>query len=228
MTAVQISTFSDLLTDLAEKIGETTSSTIDARKRKINSAYHFIANKRLWWWLEGTNPTTITTTTSLNYDLPTDFRAFHPLNPLQVGTSWYNQIPFREKQLHDGTTGVVQLPSLKSKNTFYVYAGKYYFVQASMTAGQTVTLYYYKLLTALDGNTDTPFIPIEFREMISLWAAGMHLKSQGGKESAEGNDYLELFDTFLTDMEREDDNRREFGIKRRALDPEEALVLQRK
>ena len=53
----------------------------------------------------------------------------------------------------------------------------------------------------------------------------MHLKSQGGKESVEGNDYLELFDSYLKNMEAEDDLRRKWGIKRRALDPEEAQVF---
>jgi len=96
-----------------------------------------------------------------------------------------------------------------------------------MTAAQTVTFYYYKEITALDLTTNEPLMPVSFREIISLYAAGMHLKSQGGKESVEGNDYLQLFDTYLRDMESEDDNRRSYGVKRRALEPEEAAVLRR-
>lgn len=225
MTAVQIETFGDLLTDLAEKIGESTSDTSNNRKRKINSAYYFVTNKRLWWWLEAS--TTDTTTTSLYIDLPSDFRVFHPRNPCKVGDDWQILIPYRDVQLWDGTSAVVSLPQLEKKHKIYIYGDKLYFVRSSMTAGQTVTMYYYKDITALDDTTDEPLIPVEFREMISLYAAGMYLKSQGGRESVEGNDYLQLFDAYLRDMEREDDNRREYGVKRRALDPEEALVFQR-
>ena len=225
MTAVQIETFSDLLLDLSEKVGETTADTSDNRKRKVNSSYNFVANKRLWWWLEGS--TTETTTTALSYTLPTDFRVFHPLNPVKIGDDWRIIIPYRDSQLWDGTSGVVTLPQIEKKRKAYIYAGKIYFIQSSMTAAQTITYYYYKKLTALDDGTDKPLIPIEFREMIGLYASGMHLKAQGGKESVEGNDYLALFDVYLRDMEREDDNRREHGIKRRTKDPEEALIWDR-
>lgn len=223
MTAIQIQTFSDLLADLSEKVGETTANTSNERKRKLNSAYQFIGNKRPWWWLE--TASTTTSTTELSYALPTDFKAFHPRNPVKVGTSWRNIIPFSSKQIWDGTTGVVQLPQYSNKNVAYVYGSTIYFVQSSMTAGQTITMYYYKRITALDADSDEPFMPDEFREMISLYAAGMLLKSQGGKESVEGNDYLQLFDVYLKDMEKEDDNRRKYGVKRRALDPEEAAVF---
>ena len=224
MSAIVIDTFSSLLLDLAEKLGETTSDTSDNRKRKINSSYYFTANKRLWWWLEGTG--TDTTTTSLSYTLSSDFRAFHPKNPVKIGSNWRQIIPFRDKQLYDGTTSIVTLPQITKKAKAYIYAGSIYFVQDSMTAGSTITYYYYKKLTALDANSDTPFMPIEFREMISLYAAGMYLKAQGSSEAVEGDSYLELYDTYLKDMEAEDDNRREMGIKRRVHDPEEQAVFE--
>lgn len=224
MAAVQIQTFGDLLIDLAEKIGQTSTDTSDNRKRKINSAYRFIANKRNWWWLEDSD--TATTTTALSYTLPSDFRFFHPLNPVKINNDWRTLIKFEELQLYQGSTGVVHLPGTLSKNKAYIYGSSIYFVQASMVAGQTITYYYYKSVTGLDTNSDEPLIPLDFREMISLYAAGMHLKTQGGKESVEGNDYLQLFDTYLKDMEKEDDMRREFGIKRRAKDPEEMAALR--
>ena len=224
MAAITITTFSDLLTDLSEKVGETTADTSNNRKRKINNAYYFIANKRLWWWLEATS--TDTTTTSLSYSLPTDFRAFHPKNPVKIGNTWRQIVPFMHKQLWDGTTSVVTLPQITKQKKAYIYGTKIYFIQDSMDAGDTITYYYYKKVTALDDTSDEPLIPVEFREMISLYAAGMHLKTQGGRESVEGNDYLELFDVYLKDMETEDDNRRTMGIKRRMRDPEEAAVWE--
>ena len=224
MTALQISSFSDLLIDLAEKIGQNATDVSDNRKRKINSAYRFIANKRPWWWLETSG--TDVTTTDLFVSLPTDFRVFHPKNPLKIGTNdWRILVPFNDLQIHDGNSSTVMLPQYSSKKKIYIYGNKVYFVQDSMTAAQTVTFYYYKTITALDLTTDVPLIPLDFREAISLYAAGMHLKSQGGKESVEGNDYLELFDSYLKNMEAEDDLRRKWGIKRRALDPEEAQVF---
>lgn len=222
MAAVTITTFGDLLTDFAEKIGETTQNTDDNRKRKINSAYYFIANKRLWWWLETSG--TDTTTTATSYTLPTDFRAFHPKNPVKIGSNWRQLVPYMDLQKYDGTTSVVTLPQITKQEKAYIYGSKIYFIQDSMTAGSTITYYYYKKITALDDTADTPLIPVEFREMISLYAAGMYLKSQGGPESVEGNDYLELFDVYLQDMEREEATRREFGIKRRTRDPEEAAI----
>lgn len=224
MSAITISTFSDALSDMAEKVGETTANTSNDRKRKLNSAYYFTANKRPWWWLEGSS--TATTTTALSYALPTDWKAFHPRNPVKIGNDWRTIIPFRNMQIHDGSTGSVQLPQFRSKKTAYVYGSSIFFVQASMTAGLTITMNYYKRVTPLDADSDEPLMPEEFREMISLYAAGMHLKAQGGKESVEGNDYLQLYDVYMKDMEKEDDNRRNHGVIRRALDPEEAAVFE--
>ena len=79
----------------------------------------------------------------------------------------------------------------------------------------------------MDENTDEPLIPEEWREMITLLAAGNFMKSQGGRENVEGSDYLEIYDQYLEDMEIEDDRRRKLGVVRRALDPEEADILRR-
>jgi len=222
MAAVTITTFGDLLTDFAEKIGQTSQNTDDDRKRRINNAYYFVANKRLWWWLETSG--TDTTTTATDYALPSDFRAFHPKNPVKISSNWRVMVSFDDFQRFSGTQAVVQLPTVEKKKRAYIYSGRIYFIQDTMTAGSTITYYYYKDITALDTTSDTPLMPVEFREMISLYAAGMYLKSQGGAESVEANDYLELFDVYMADMQRDDDRRRGWGIKRRALDPSEAAV----
>lgn len=222
MAAIEISTFNDLLLDLAEKVGETSLNNEDARKRKINSAYKFIANKQPWWWLEATSSDT--TTTALSYTLPTLFRMFHPRNPVKINTSWYTLIPFSQMQLHDGASSIVTLPFVRSRKYAYIYGSSIFFVQDSMTAAQTITYYYYKRITSLDATSDEPLMPTEFREMISLYAAGMHLIAQGGPDAVEGERYIEMFDIYMKDMEQEDDNRRKFGILRRALDPEEATI----
>lgn len=208
---------------MAEKVGETTQNTADNRKRKINSAYYFVANKRNWWWLESSS--TDTTTTALSYTLPTTFRAFFQRNPVKIGDDWRTLIPFENLQLHDGTASVVQLPFTRSKRFAYIYGSSIYFVQDSMEASQTITYYFYRKITALDTTSDEPLMPVEFREMISLYAAGMYLKAQGGPEAAEGLEYLDLFDTYMRDMEMEDDNRRRSGIKRRSQDPEESAIF---
>lgn len=224
MTAVVVSSFSDLLLDMAEKVGETAQNTSDDRKRKINSAYYFISNKRAWWWREASDAST-TTTTALSYTLPTNFAYFHPKNPVKIGTAWRTIVPFADLQLHDGTDLVVAPPFLRSQRYAYIYGSSIYFVQGSMDASQTITYYYYKVVTSLDELTDVPLMPVEFRELISLYAAGMHLLAQGGSDAAEGKSYLELFNEYLKTMELEDDNRREMGVKRRSLDPEEASVF---
>lgn len=224
MTALVVDTFGSLLSDMSEKVGETVQNTSDDRKRKINSAYSFVANKRSWWWLESSD--TATTTTALTYALPATFRMFHPKNPLKVNTSWYTLVPFESLQLHDGTSSIVTTPYVRSRKYAYIYGTNIIFIQETMTAGQTITYYFYKKITALDNTSDEPLMPADFREMISLYAAGMYLKSQGGREAVEANSYLELFDTYLRDMENEDDNRRKMGIVRRSLDPEESLVYR--
>lgn len=223
MTAITVTTHNDLLTDLAEKIGETAIASTDVRKRMINSAYQFIANKELWWWLE--TSTTDTTTTATDYALPSTFRAFHPRNPVKIASAWRNLVPFENLQIYDGTTSVVGLPMLVSNRLAYIYGSRIYFIQDSMSAGQTITYYFYRTITPLDATSDEPLMPVSFREMISLYAAGMYLQSQGGVEAEEGKTYLELFDTYLQDMKSEQDNRRTMGIKRRSLDPEEGNVF---
>ena len=223
MTAITVTTFGDLLTDLAEKIGETTSNTEDRRKRALNNAYQKIASKDLWWWLETSS--TATTTTATDYALPSDLRVFRAKNPVKIGSAWRNLVPFENLQIYDGNTGIVSPPMLVSNRLAYLYGSRIYFIQDTMEASQTITYYYYKTITALDGNTDEPLMPVQFREMISLYAAGMHLKAQGGPEAAEGLEYLDLFDDYLKDMQKEQDNRRAYGIKRRTLDPEEAAVF---
>lgn len=225
MAIVQVETFSDLRADLSEKIGETTADSSDNRKRKINNAYFFIAGKRNWWWKEATS--TATTTTALSYTLPTDFGVWHPNNTVKVGNDWRVIVPFKDSQLYDGTAAVVTLPSTLSKRKAYTYAGSIYFIQDSMTAGLTITYNYYKLVTGLENDADEPLMPIQFREMISLYAAGMQLKSSGGKESDEGNDYLKLYDSYLKQMEEYDDEFKSSGIKRRVRDPEEADIWMR-
>lgn len=223
MTAVEILTFTDLLTDLAEKIGQTAVNTDNNRKRMINNAMNHIHGQDLWWFDETTDTST-TTTTALNYTLPSNYRVPHPKNPLKIGTTWYSLIPFANLQEYDNTTGIVQLPQYRNRKIAYLYGSSFYVVANSMTASQTVTHYYYKSPTTLNSGSDTPTIPAMYREAISLLAAGMFLKAQGGKESVEGNDYLELYDQFLDDMRKENDRRRTWGVKRRALDPEEAAV----
>lgn len=228
MAAIEISTLTDLLTDLAEKIGETEVNTDDRRKRMINNAYRKIASKAQWWWLETSDATT-TTTTALSYTLPTNFRSFHQLNPVKIvlsgATTWYQMIPFSQLQRYDGTSGVVQLPQFRRKKVAYIYGSTIYFVQSAMTAGGTVTYYYYKEPVGLDAGSDEPLMPDLYREMISLYAAGMYLSSQGGEEAEQGKDYLALFDDYLRDMFNEHDDRLATGVKVRALDPEEAEVF---
>jgi len=294
MSAIEVSTFTDLLTDMAEKLGETSVNTDNRRKRMINNAYNYLCSEDLWWWLEAigsdstadvsitsitrsstiatvttgtahgyvtgdtvaisganessyngsftivvtgtttftyvvsgspTTPATGTITASaLTYDLPSDFRAFHPRNPVKVGTGWYFIVPFENVQQYEGSSGVVQLPQVRNKKPAYIYGTSLHFIQTSMTAGQTIVYYYYKEPTLLDTGTDTPLVPKLFREAISLLAAGNYLKTQGGPESVEGNDYLSLYDQMVSKMRSEQDNRRTMGVKRRALDPEEAQV----
>lgn len=228
MTAVVLTDFGDLLTDLAEKIGETTQNSNDNRKRMINNAYRYIANENLWWWLE-TEDTSTTTTTALSYTLPANFRAFRRNNPVKVSDSWYILIDQADQQLWDGTSSIVNLPSLSGKKRAYIWGTKIYFVQSSMTSGQTISYYFYRQIidsNLLDADSDEPLVPIGFREMISLLAAGNYLKSQGGRESVEGNDYLELYDQYLEKMKLEQSNRRSYGILRRTLDPEEAAIYR--
>ena len=228
MTSIKSETFSDLLTDLAEKIGESQQSTTDARKRMINNAYRTIARRRLWHWLETSS--TEATTTDLSYPLPSDFRAFRPVNPVKIGTDWRVLVNQADQQLYDGSSSVVSLPQLTSKKRAYMWGGSIYFIQTAMVAAQTITYYYYKQIlgTALmDNLTDEPLVPVEFREVISLLAAGNFMKSQGGRENVEGSDYLEIYDQYMKEMEEADDRRQKLGIIRRALDPEEAAILAR-
>lgn len=225
MTAVEILTFNDLLTDFAEKIGQTAINTDNNRKRAINNALALITGEDLWWFDETSDATT-TTTTALTYALPSDYRVPHPRNPLKINTTWYKLVPFADLQRYDNSTGIVQLPQYRNRKVAYIYGSSFYVIADSMTAGQTVTHYYYRTATMLDQGSDTPRLPAMYRQMISLLAAGMYLKGQGGKESVEGNDYLELYDQFLDKMRKENEYRRTFGVKRRALDPEEAAVYQ--
>lgn len=227
MAAISTTTFGDMLTKLAELVGETQQNTADRRKRMINDSYRYIANKKLWWWLETSS--TATTTTAVSYALPTTFRSFRERNPLKINSNWYTQINQADLQLHDGSSQIVSLPFQSTKKYFYVYGSTVYFVQNTMTSGQTITYYYYQRIEdslLMENLTDEPLIPDELREIIPLYAAGMYLKTQGGRESVEGNDYLQLYDTYLKDMEKEDENRRKLHIMRRALDPEEALIYR--
>jgi hypothetical protein len=294
MSAISIVTFTDLLTDYAEKLGETAINTSDSRKRKINNAYRYLCAEELWWWLESTGSattasfavtsitrsgTTATVTTTTNhsfntgdliaingasqseyngsffivvtgvaaftysvsgspatpatgtitasgctYALPTDFRAFHPRNPVSVNDKWYFLTPFENLQQHRGSTGIVQLPQYRSQKAAYIYGTNITFVQTSMDDGLSIKYYYYKEPTMLDVGTDQPFVPLMFREAISLLAAGNDLVAQGGQEADMGKDYLSLYDQMVQKMRVEQDNRREMGIKRRTLDPDEVQV----
>jgi hypothetical protein len=93
-----------------------------------------------------------------------------------------------------------------------------------MDDGLSIKYYYYKEPTMLDVGTDQPFVPLMFREAISLLAAGNDLVAQGGQEADMGKDYLSLYDQMVQKMRVEQDNRREMGIKRRTLDPDEVQV----
>jgi len=227
MAAVEILTFGDLLTDFAEKIGETSQNTDDNRKRKTNNALNQVHGEDLWWFDEVSDATQTTTLSTYTYALPTGYRVPHPDNPVKIGDNWYVMVPFSDLQQYQNSSGVVQLPQFKTKKRAYIYGGNMTFLTSSMAAGLTITHYFYKAPTTLDALGDIPRLPAQYLEAVSLLAAGNHLKSQGGREAVEANDYLELYENYLKIMRKENDMRRNWGVARRSRDPEEQAVISR-
>lgn len=216
-------TANDLQTELAYRLGETSapsdSTTYAVRLSWLNKAYFDIARRFNWWWQEGAS--TATTTTSLSYALPTDFKIFHPKNPVKIEDEWRIIVPFSDLQIYDGLSSVVQLPINQASHKAYIYSDSIYFIESSMTAGQTITMYYYKRVTKLTDTDDTTLIPDEYLEALLAFGEARYWMSitQQAKAVAPFQEYEQI----VQQMEEEQGRRGWTNGSNAILDPDDVI-----
>lgn len=199
-------TVSDLQTALAYRLGETSapsdSTTKAIRLEWMNQAYFTIARRRYWWWLEGTNTSNTNTGSTTGYAEPTDLREFIEL---KIGSSYYDQIPYKQSRNLQGVGAIVTLPTLRSSYKFYRYGGRYYLNPTDSNDAAVHTIKYYKKVTKRSADADTFLIPDEFLEALTAFGEARYWLSiyQQGKA---GVPYQE-FEEIVREMEREQSRR---------------------
>lgn len=211
---------SDLQTNLAYRLGETAapsdSTTTALRLEWINMAYFDIARRLTWWWQEAA--ATTTTTTALSYELPTDFKMFHEKNPVKIEDEWRIIVPFADLQFKDGLSNIVQLPQFSNSKNAYIYGNSIYFIQDSMTAGETITMYYYKRVTKRTSSSDTFLIPDEYLEALTAFAEARYWMSI--TQQAKAVAPFQEFEQIVQQM-TEEQGRRGSGLGNAILDPDD-------
>jgi hypothetical protein len=213
---------SDLQTQLAYRIGETTtpndSTTKALRLEWLNQGYFTIARRRNWWWLEGTDTSNTNTGSTSGYSEPTDLKQFIEL---KIDDTYYDQIPYKQNRNFTGTGAIVTLPTLRRSFKFYRYGGKYYLIPTDGAGGETHNIKYYKRVTKRSSDSDTFLMPDEYLEAVVAFAEGRYWMSI--TQQAKSVVPFQEFEEIVKEMEREQSRRSSgapgFGIR----DPEDGF-----
>lgn len=214
-------TTSDLHTSLAYRLGETSapsdSTTKALRLEWFNQGYFLLSRRKLWWWLEATNTSNTNTGSTTGYSLPTDFRA---LRELKIGTIYYDQIPFEDNRIYQGTSAIVSLPQTVKSYKVYLNGSKYYLLPTDGNDGTTHTINYYKKITAKITDGGTFLIPDEFLEALVAYAEGRYWMSitQQAKAGVPFQEFEEIYQEMVREHNRRNQNSSGFNVK----EPEDA------
>lgn len=211
----------DLQTALAYRLGETAapsdSTTKAIRLEWMNQAYFNVSRRKNWWWLEATN-TSNTNTGATSYTLPSDYKK---IRELKIGNIYYDEIPFVDNRIYQGTSAIVSMPYVTHSYKFYIASDQYYLLPTDSADGTTHTIHYYKRLTSKVTDGGTFLIPDEYLECVVAYAEARYWLSitQQAKAVVPFQEYEEI----VKEMEIENGRRSTGSSGFMIHDPEDAL-----
>jgi hypothetical protein len=185
---------------LGETSAPSDSTTKAIRLAWANDGYLTIARRRYWWWQEATS-TANSNTGATSYAEPTDLKEFIEL---KIGSTYYDQVPYRANRNYQGAGALVTLPSLRSSFKFYRFGGSYFLIPVDDGDATAHTIKYYKRVSAVaDGGTF--LIPDDFAPAIEAYAEARYWMSitQQAKAAAPFAEFEEI----VKEMERENSRR---------------------
>lgn len=215
-------TGAQLQAKLAYRLGETSapsdSTTKTIRYDWLSEGYFELSRGRNWWWQEATDTTNTNTGSTTGYAEPTDLKEFIEL---KISDIYYNQIPYKDHQIYESSTGVVQLPSLRRHYLFYRYGGRYYLVPEDGKDAATHSIKYYKRVTAIDDDADTLLIPDEYVGGIVAYAEARYWLSitQQAKAQLPFQEFESVKGDMITEQGRRGSGFSGFGMR----DPEDIV-----
>lgn len=198
-------TTTELQTQLAYRLGETSSpndsTTLALRLEWLNQGYLTTCRRKDWWFLEATDTSNTNTGSTTGYNLPTDYKK---TKQLKIGNIYYDQIPFEDNRIYQGTGVIVTLPTIIKSYKFYTYAGKYYLIPIDSADSTIHTHSYYKHVAKI-ASGGTFLMPDEYLEGIVAFAEARYWMSitQQAKAAAPYQEFEEM----VQEMSREHSRR---------------------
>jgi len=215
-------TGADLQLELAYRLGESSvpsDAAIKAQRYKwLTKGYFNISRRRNWWWQEASSTTNVNTGSTSGYPEPADLKEFIEL---KINNIYYDQIPYPDNRIYQGTSAVVSLPTLRRSFIYYRFAGKYYLIPTDSADGAVHNIKYWKRVSAITADSDAILIPDEYSEALTAYAEGEYWMSI--TQQAKAMAPFQLFEEIVQQMQ-EEHSRRGWGASGFSiLDPEDAL-----
>lgn len=164
------STYADIQNNVLALLGKSDSTTRNRVKEWINMGQDDFVTRELWPFRETTG-TLATVASTQEYDLSTNFSTLDEQNIISVAIQGANSVklqymPFNQLRetypdFDEEAPGVPRL--------YYIKAGNIGFWPVPNDA-YTIAIDYYKLATALSGDSDVSIIPASYRQALNSFA----------------------------------------------------------
>lgn len=216
-------TFSNVLTDLAYRLGENsaTSNTNEKARRKafILQGYNDLISRRAWWWTEETTTFNsqadkqIYTTTD---GFPSDFR--EPIE-LRIDDIVYTYIPESKVfGLYDAGQNMFNYDSIISSKHYLIFDNSLYVYPNTASAGtNNIALKYYEYPAMPSEDTDSFTIPDTYSRALDAYAYGRISQLDGMRGDAA--DGFNEFEEIVREMNVEHNRRKLYGKSIRPIHP---------
>jgi hypothetical protein len=189
------------------RVNDIANDSIDdgISSRWINDVYHTIERVRQWDWL--LSSVTWASTGAQSYVLsasPISITDFSRAMKIRDNTSNINYVPASYRERDRMASDLSFEYAVSPDNlTIYLYPD---------TSGNTYELHYFKTITELSSDTDSPIFPSKFHEAIIYGVAEKYFERHNS--FAEANRMSSKFRFLLNEMEGYDDRKTEEDIVR--------------
>lgn len=131
------------------------------------------------------------------YDLPADFIGFRGEEPLIDAQGW----PLEEVSIDRILSAAAAAPTSTGTPCFFAYEKGRLRLYPTPATVQDLTLIYRAGAPALIADTDVPVIPVDYHELLPLYAKGRLYQEEDDQQA--GAQYLAMFEQELREMRGE-------------------------
>lgn len=212
----------DLQTELAYRLGETSAPNDTGTKVQrlawLNAGLLNIARRRDWWWQETSDSANTNTGSTTGYTEPTLCKK---IIELKIGTTFYDEIPYKDNRVFTGKSAVVSLPQVNRSYKFYRFAGKYYLIPVDSADAVAHSIKFYKRVVKLVSDSDVIPFPDEYFEALPAYAEARYWMSitQQDKAAAPFQEFESVVGEMMVEQGRRKEGSSGFGIK----DPDDSF-----